>query len=460
VTRARGYLLDLDGTLCDSLAALYDVYSQFMAAHGAKATMEEFQRLNGVPLPEIIGILKSTHGLSPDQATLLQHYNDQLKIGTFLARPFPGAETFLNEIRGQGGKIALVTSSPEEHARAWLERNQLHVYFDAVIGGDSINRGKPAPDPYIEGARKLGLETSDCIAIEDSFLGAMAAKESGAQVFVINSLEAPAWLNEPEWTGVKYVSNFGELLDSKSYIEVWGANTPADFRPRIRDVADAPIAADIESLVLARWTQYQSANPNLFDGTMFCLDSDWRKQSTPTGRFHPYRYWYCLSREPELKTLYQVFPLAVSGVIVTEGGLLWGRRGHVTQDAGQWELPPSGGVDSSCEQKGGRLVLESQILGELHEELGVTREEVKSTQPLAFVLDHSLNLTDVVYRLEIDLSRNQLLQRARSVTSQEYTDFLWTPFEDLRHFLSNKSNRVSQTSGKLLEHLLVKGLLL
>jgi HAD superfamily hydrolase (TIGR01509 family) len=79
-----------------------------------------------------------------------------------------------------------VASSSRRHAlEGKLELTGLDRYFDVIVGGDEVPHGKPAPDVYLEAARRLGVSAADCLAIEDADLGAASAVAAGMRVVMI-----------------------------------------------------------------------------------------------------------------------------------------------------------------------------------------------------------------------------------------------------------------------------------
>jgi beta-phosphoglucomutase-like phosphatase (HAD superfamily) len=87
--------------------------------------------------------------------------------------------------------VAIVTSSHRPFAAAIVEAMP-QGRFDAVITGDAVPRGKPAPDPYLMGAAALGVEPSACVAIEDSPTGSRSAYAAGCAVVVVpNQVAVP-----------------------------------------------------------------------------------------------------------------------------------------------------------------------------------------------------------------------------------------------------------------------------
>lgn len=91
----------------------------------------------------------------------------------------PYAEDVVSTLHGGGWRLAVVTSSPGARARAHLERAGLLHFFEAVTGGDEVSANKPDPAPYVETARRLGVDPAACYAFEDSDRGIASAVAAG-----------------------------------------------------------------------------------------------------------------------------------------------------------------------------------------------------------------------------------------------------------------------------------------
>jgi HAD superfamily hydrolase (TIGR01509 family) len=91
----------------------------------------------------------------------------------------PGAKELLEALRGASVPCALVTMSIRAMADDVIAAIPFHA-FDVVVTGDSVERSKPHPEPYLTAAAQLGVEITDCVAIEDSPAGLSSAFASGA----------------------------------------------------------------------------------------------------------------------------------------------------------------------------------------------------------------------------------------------------------------------------------------
>ena len=103
-----------------------------------------------------------------------------------------GATDLLKHLQTHQVPIAVVTSTARQKAENHLARAGLEVFIDAVIGGDDVANGKPAPDIYLKGAAILGQPIADSLALEDSNNGVRAAYAAGAVVVQIPDVAPPS----------------------------------------------------------------------------------------------------------------------------------------------------------------------------------------------------------------------------------------------------------------------------
>ncbi len=183
----RGLFLDMDGTVADSLAVLRIVYRRFLDEHGIEGTDAGFERVNGVPLRVVIEELRREHGLESEPRVLFRRFVVLIGEAYQDVPAMPGAHEIVHAARDLGMAVALVTSAAEDFARGWLERSGLAPSFDAVVGGDTVERGKPHPEPYLLAVELTGADASRSIAVEDSPAGARAAVDAGLATFVLES---------------------------------------------------------------------------------------------------------------------------------------------------------------------------------------------------------------------------------------------------------------------------------
>ncbi len=206
--RVKGLLIDLDGTLADTLPELRSVYAQFLLDRGGVPSDSEFACLNGVPVAEIIRFLQADHELEGSSLLLERDYLARVAIACEKAAPSPGAHDLLRSAAASGYRIAVVTSGAREAAFGWLERNHLADRVATVVGGQDVREGKPSPAPYRLALERIGARACDSVAVEDSKIGVRSAVAAGLATYVLVSQRAPDDL----WPDVAgYVDHLAEV---------------------------------------------------------------------------------------------------------------------------------------------------------------------------------------------------------------------------------------------------------
>ncbi len=104
----------------------------------------------------------------------------------------PGLLELLSFLEAQRLLLAVATSSHALAAESSLRSAGIRDRFGVVVTGDQVARGKPAPDIYLEAARRLGVESADCVALEDSDSGVHAACAAGMTTVMVPDLKPPS----------------------------------------------------------------------------------------------------------------------------------------------------------------------------------------------------------------------------------------------------------------------------
>lgn len=191
----RAVLWDMDGTIVDS-EKLWDVaIHELYARHGRVLAQQVRDATVGGSADGVMRIVFDDLGLDPDpdhMAEIADWMHDY--VGELFGDGLPwcdGARALLDDLRAAGVPMALVTNT----RRALTEKALNSIgrqYFSATVCGDEVSDGKPAPDGYLHAARLLGVDTAECLAIEDSVTGSAAAEAAGCSVLVVpNEVEVP-----------------------------------------------------------------------------------------------------------------------------------------------------------------------------------------------------------------------------------------------------------------------------
>jgi HAD superfamily hydrolase (TIGR01509 family) len=178
-------LLDLDGTLADSLPAMRRAYGEFLRQLKIEPTDAEFDSLNGPTLEEIVHRLSVSHRLGAEEPQLLAIYLQIVAQSYADVSPNPGAEYLLEKARSNACTVGIVTSNSTRCAEDWLVAARLSHRVDFVVSGDDVAHGKPHPEPYVMAAARAQRAFAKIVAVEDSPQGAQSAVSAGLKTFVL-----------------------------------------------------------------------------------------------------------------------------------------------------------------------------------------------------------------------------------------------------------------------------------
>ena len=172
-------IFDCDGVLVDSERLCWEAWAAVLARHGVAISDDDVARNLGLPDIEIAGYFAERGALPspPVLAAELDELAEALYATSVVA--FADATTLVRQLASEGVPLAVASNGTRAHVDSMLAAAGLAALFDASVAVDEVARGKPAPDLYLEGARRLGIAPSRCIAIEDSPVGARAALAAG-----------------------------------------------------------------------------------------------------------------------------------------------------------------------------------------------------------------------------------------------------------------------------------------
>jgi sugar-phosphatase len=177
------FLFDMDGTLLTSIKAAERVWGQWAASHGLDVAAF-LPTIHGKRTEETIRAL-NLPGVDPvAEAAFITHAEIEDVAGV---EAIHGACDFIASL--PRARWAIVTSAPRALARARIAAAGLPLP-DVLVAAEDVERGKPAPDPFLLGARKLGVAPADCLVFEDTQAGLQAAKAAGMASIVVTVTHA------------------------------------------------------------------------------------------------------------------------------------------------------------------------------------------------------------------------------------------------------------------------------
>jgi HAD superfamily hydrolase (TIGR01509 family) len=186
-------IFDFDGVLVDSEPWWDRCDRRVVEEAGGVFLADAKQRVMGLPEPQAVERIIAMHGLSVAPEDLMarrlvwmaQYYAQEIPL-------MPGVPELLEGLQARGLPLAIATSTRLELARIALRRHGLEPAFRTVVTAADVKHGKPAPDVFLEAARRLGVPMADCAVVEDSLPGMRAARASGGLAVWLRNAHAAA----------------------------------------------------------------------------------------------------------------------------------------------------------------------------------------------------------------------------------------------------------------------------
>ncbi|MFL6079030.1 MAG: HAD-IA family hydrolase [Ornithinibacter sp.] len=172
-----GVLLDLDGTLIDSIAAVERSWTQWCGEYGVDPV--RLLGFHGMPAKGVIATLLP----QGQRDAAFERIRDIEVADVEGIVVLPGAAALLAALAAGGVPTAIVTSGTTDLAEARLAATGL-THPPVVVTASDVERGKPWPDPWLVGARRLGVDPADCLVVEDAVAGLRAARAAGCRATV------------------------------------------------------------------------------------------------------------------------------------------------------------------------------------------------------------------------------------------------------------------------------------
>jgi len=189
VPKIRALLFDLDGTLVDSARANHVAYSRAILEVGARAEPADVERAAaGRQWRDFLPALLRRAGVEGDPAAVARRKGELYREMLGELRVNSALLSLAESVRPHM-KTVLVTSAAAESVRAILHYFGLGGAFDLVVTGDDVMRHKPDPEAYHLVLAQLQLGPDECLAFEDSDVGALSAEAAGVAVVRVAFVE-------------------------------------------------------------------------------------------------------------------------------------------------------------------------------------------------------------------------------------------------------------------------------
>jgi HAD superfamily hydrolase (TIGR01509 family) len=185
-------IFDLDGVIVDSEQVWDEVREQLIGERGGRWTDSAHGDMMGMSSPEWsrymheeLGLAETPQRINEEVVSrMLVRYREELPL-------LEGAVAAVERLAAAGLRLAVASSSNRPLIEVVLEHAGIARCFDATVSSEEVARGKPAPDVYLEAARRLGVEPGRCTAVEDSSNGLRAAYAAGMRIVALPNMHYP-----------------------------------------------------------------------------------------------------------------------------------------------------------------------------------------------------------------------------------------------------------------------------
>jgi beta-phosphoglucomutase family hydrolase len=186
----RGIIFDCDGTLADTMPAHYEAWMTILDRYGLAMSEDRFYALGGWPTKRVAELLISESG-RPIDVERLSHEKESLFTEMLhLVRPI---EPVVEVVRRERGRLplAVATGAVRPICERILHQIGVPDLFDTIVSSEDVHRHKPAPDIFLEAARRLNVEPRHCRVYEDTDPGIAAAQSAGMDYVDVRGLHTP-----------------------------------------------------------------------------------------------------------------------------------------------------------------------------------------------------------------------------------------------------------------------------
>lgn len=215
--KLEAVIFDYDGTIVDTETTYFEVMEVLVEKYTGKKMekIEYIRNVSGTSVEQCKVYITSAYGISGEKYDEMEyemkrdmgHKFDESPLLPYIKDVFP-------LLKANGIKVAVASNGMREHIEKGLKNNDLFEYVDLIVTKYDVERAKPAPDIYLEAARRLGVDIKNSIAVEDSKPGAQAASDSGAYL-ILQTNEITKHL---DFAGIEYKQRDCNLYE---FIKSW-----------------------------------------------------------------------------------------------------------------------------------------------------------------------------------------------------------------------------------------------
>ena len=191
----KGALFDMDGVIVDNHRFHFAAWMEFAKRHNFELNEKIYrEQFNGKTNADLFNMIFK----NPTKEEMDRYVEEKESLYQKLfgpeMKPHTGLIDYLEYLKRERVKVALGTSAPARNVDFVLDRLRLRGFFDTIVDGSMVTKGKPHPEVYELCASKLGLEPKHCVVFEDSLAGLESGERAGCSIVALATSHKPSEL--------------------------------------------------------------------------------------------------------------------------------------------------------------------------------------------------------------------------------------------------------------------------
>ncbi len=189
----------MDGVIVDSMPYHFIAWYEALLPFGARVSCFDVYTREGEHWRKSLKDLLRKSGIQPSEHILKKIFLRRKRVFShyFKRHIFSGVKELLSCLAARGYSLGLVSGTPLSEIKKILPCGILG-FFDCVVAGDQVKKGKPHPRPYLEASRALGVRPDECVVIENAPLGIASAKAAGMFTIALTTSLPKEYLREAD----------------------------------------------------------------------------------------------------------------------------------------------------------------------------------------------------------------------------------------------------------------------
>ena len=185
-----GLIFDCDGTLVDTAPAHLAALQEGLEPHGLKMEKDWYYPRGGLTPDALMDEYEALLGRPVSRDSIFERYSVAFQAGLHRLKEVAVIAEVAREWKGRV-PMAVASNGRKENVKASLAATKLLPLFDLIVAAEDVERGKPAPDVFLEAARRMGVAAESCVVFEDTDEGLEGARKAGMRTIDIREYFSP-----------------------------------------------------------------------------------------------------------------------------------------------------------------------------------------------------------------------------------------------------------------------------